>query len=238
MKMKYLISMELKGLRLYSQQIFVSTILVPLSYLILIILNSDVTGKELAYLVTGFGIASVVGSFFMLLTYRVSNLFQPQVFELYSTLPLKIKEAVSSLFFTYTLLIVPQLLVSVIAGMYYTGEIHLLFLPLALFITLVEIGVLSIALGITIRNPYKVQAVTSILPWIVILFSPAYYRSESFLLMINPVTHVLNLFRYSFGIESSVSIEISLVISLLILGIFFVYCTRRIKSSYMLEKLV
>ncbi|WP_197704283.1 hypothetical protein [Thermococcus henrietii] len=230
-----LISMELKGMRIYMLQIIVSLLVVPLSFLALILINSKGAPDTLkAYLISGFIVISFVGVLLLMLSIRVSTVFEPRFLELYSTLPVSIKKVILSMFLTYVLLGMPQTLIALLLLIKYSRAINIPLLLISLALIAGELGSMAIVLGTTIRNPYKVQAFTSILPWILTLLSPAYYKSSSKILLLNPVTHLLNVLRASLALEklSMVSLAVSVVLTILLC----IYADKQLRNPYMLEK--
>lgn len=232
-----LIGMELKGMRIYKTFLTVNLLIMPLALLFMMIMNSSSrTPEDISYLVSGFIVVSLVSSFLGTLTNRVSNIFEPSVLELYSTLPPKISTVVLAQFLTYSLMVIPQVLIGLTVILYYQGvsRINVPLLVLALLLTFLELGALAVAIGARIGNPYKAMAVTGILPWLFVVFSPAYYRSSFPALYLNPVTHLLLCVRSAIGLQ-----EISPIpwlVSGALTVIFTAFAIRNVGSSYMLEK--
>lgn len=232
-----LIGMELKGMRLYRTFLFVNLLLMPFALLFMMLMNSSSrTPEDISYLVSGFIVVSLVSSFLGTLTNRVSNVFEPSVLELYSTLPPRISAVVLVQFLTYSLLVLPQVLLGLAVIAYYqgTGRINIPLLILALSLTFLELGALAVSIGAKIGNPYKAMAVTGILPWLLVVFSPAYYRSSSPVLYLNPITFLLSCIRSTIGLQS-VSLTPWLV-SMALTGVFLLFALRNLRSGYMLEK--
>lgn len=232
-----LIEMELKGMRIYKTFLTVNLLIMPLALLFMMIMSSGSrTPEDISYLVSGFIVVSLVSSFLGTLTNRVSNIFEPSVLELYSTLPPRISKVVLAQFLTYSLLVLPQVLIGLVVILYYQGvsRINAPLLALALLLTFLELGTLAVAIGARIGNPYKAMAVTTILPWLFVVFSPAYYRSSFPALYLNPVTHLLSCVRSAIGLQ-----EISPIpwlVSGALTVIFTAFAIRNVGSSYMLEK--
>jgi len=232
-----LIGMELKGMRIYKTFLLVNLLIMPLALLFMMIMNSGSrTPEDISYLVSGFIVVSLVSSFLGTLTNRVSNIFEPSVLELYSTLPPKISTVILAQFLTYSLMVIPQVLIGLAVILYYQGvsKINVPLLVLALLLTFLELGALAVAIGAKIGNPYKAMAVTGILPWLLVVFSPAYYRSSFPALYLNPVTHLLSCIRSVIGLQS-INL-ISWLVSGALTVIFVVLALRNIRSGYMLEK--
>ncbi|WP_457750663.1 hypothetical protein [Thermococcus sp.] len=224
-------------MRIYKTFLFVNLLLMPFALLFMMIMNSGSrTPENISYLVSGFIVVSLVSSFLGTLTNRVSNVFEPSVLELYSTLPPRISTVVLAQFLTYSLLVLPQVLISLAVIVYYRGvsRINVLLLPLALLITFLELGTLAITIGARIGNPYKAMAVTGILPWLLVVFSPAYYHSSFPALYLNPITHLPSCIRSAIGLQSLSFIP--WLISAALTVISSVLALRSLRSGYMLEK--
>ena len=232
-----LIEMELKGMRLYKTFLFVNLLLMPFALLFMMIMNSGSrTPEDISYLVSGFIVVSLVSSFLGTLTNRVSNIFEPSVLELYSTLPPRTSKVVLAQFITYSLLVLPQVLIGLVVILYYQGvsRINIPLLTLAFLLAFIELGTLAVAIGARIGNPYKAMAVTTILPWLLVVFSPAYYHSSLQVLYLNPVTHLLSCIRSAIGLQE-VS-PIPWLVSGVLTVIFTALAIRNVGSRYMLEK--
>lgn len=235
--LRALVSMELKGMRLYKTFLLVNLFVMPFSLLFMMIMNSKTTDPlEISYLVSGFIIVSIVSSLIGTLTNRVSNIFEPSVLELYATLPPRISHVVLAQFIAYSLFVLPQVLGGMALIVHYLG-IHSINYPLlflALLLAFIELGSLGVFIGAKIANPYKILAVTSILPWVLIVFSPAYYHSNFIGFLFNPVTHLLACVRCSLGLQANcfISCGVSVVLSLLFLGLSI----KTVHTTYMLEK--
>ncbi|WP_456423254.1 hypothetical protein [Thermococcus sp.] len=232
-----LVEMELKGMRIYKTFLFVNLLIMPLALLFIMIMNSGSrTPEDISYLVSGFIVVSLVSSFLGTLTNRVSNVFEPSVLELYSTLPPKISTVVLAQFLTYSLLVLPQVIISLSVIVYYqgAGRINVFLLIPALLITFLELGTLAITIGARIGNPYKAMAVTAVLPWLLVVLSPAYYISSFPALYLNPVTHLLSCIRSAVGLERAGPIP--WLVSVTLTVIFSVLARRSVKAGYMLEK--
>lgn len=232
-----LISMELRGMRLYKTFLLVNLFVMPFSLLFMMVMNSGArTPEDISYLVSGFIVVSLVSSFIGTLTHRVSNIFEPSVLELYSTLPPQIPKVVLAQFLTYSLLTLPQVVVGLSVIAYYLGlsVINFPLLILAVSLAYIELGALAVAIGAKIANPYKILAVTSILPWVLVVFSPAYYRSTSPVLYLNPVTHIISCLRSAIGLQRMALTP--WIVSIVLTIIFLIFAFKNLRSSYMLEK--
>ncbi|WP_237705135.1 hypothetical protein [Thermococcus zilligii] len=224
-------------MRIYKTFLVVNLLLMPLALLFMMIMNSNSRNPEnVSYLVSGFIIVSLVSSFLGTLTSRVSNVFEPSVLELYATLPPRISTVVIAQFLTYSLLVLPQVLIGLAVIVYYqgAGRINFPLLSLALLITCIELGTLAVTIGAKIGNPYKAMAITGILPWLLVVFSPAYYRSSSPALYLNPVTYLLSCIRSAIGLQSASPTP--WLVSAALTGFFLFSALRSLRSGYMLEK--
>lgn len=236
------IQMELKSLRIYKWQVVTSLVILPFSYVFVILLFGNIQRNDISYLLSGYMIASLIGSFVGLFAIRICNLLQPEVLELYATLFITIPQTVLSLSLTYMLISMPGIILSAVLLVIYGKLANLLLFIIGIVISVLAILLLGIFLGLLIRNMFKAQGIIPLLSWALLLIAPVYYKIQNLnllykvILLINPVTHMLNILRISLGFPEIVSIKWSfLYLSVLIIAIF-IYSIKAFKRFYILEK--
>lgn len=242
-RIKLNIFFELKGLKIYWMQILISLFILPLSFLFILLLSGVSTSEMLSFWLSGFIVASLVGAFLGALALRVCNLMQPEILELYATLDVNRIEIVLNLALTYSILVLPQLVIaSTIAG-FNALEFHAWGFVLAILVVMVSLIVFSIAAGLAVRNYYQALGIFPFVSWIIILLSPAYYDMRNLniifqdFLLINPLTHYLNWIRSQLGSQATVPLYISIIYISLFLFFLLVFLARKLKGIYILERI-
>lgn len=237
------IQMEFKGLRLFKLQLFISMVLMPFSYIFVILLSENVHGEEISYLLSGFIIASLIGSFISMLALRVSNLMQAEVLELYSTLPINTIQIIFVLLLSYTILALPQVLLSIGFSIAYAKTVNITLLILGVIISTIALSLFGVFLGLLIKNFYKAQGFLPLLAWILLLISPTYYRIQhlnliyKIVILANPVTQGLNIIRASLGFDQTISVRWSFFYLTIMVVLLYLYIVRSLRKMYILEKL-
>jgi ABC-2 type transport system permease protein len=238
---KILISalMEFKNLRLFKLQIIISLGIIPFSYLFVVLLYAN--GSDIPYLLSGFSVISLFSSLITLLSLRISNLMEPEVVELYSTLPVNYSDIIISYTLVYVILALPQSFLSLGLSALNVNSVNLWLVGTGVVLGIILFGLMAISLGLFINNPYKAQGVVPLIGWLMLLLSPAYYHIKNYymlaVLMVNPVTHVLNIIRAGLG-DGGLRYVHPHIFYLIVLSILLsVYIGRRFKNVYMLEKL-
>jgi|Deesub1362A_J573_1020465.scaffolds.fasta_scaffold09027_3 ABC-2 type transport system permease protein len=233
--------MELKAMRIYKVQLFISLIVLPFSYAIVILLAGG--GENHAYLLSELIVASLVGVFFNLVALRVSNLTQPDVLELYAVLPAHMSQAVLGIITAYSLLALPQIALLLGLAAWRAGEVRIEFALIGTFVSLLAMASLGCFLGVVVRNPFKAQGIFPLLSWLILLAAPIYYgvqglpRAYVMVLLINPATHAVNLIRPFLGFPEIVPLWISLGV-LISVGILLGGCSFKIlRDVRILERL-
>jgi ABC-2 type transport system permease protein len=241
-RLKVIIGFELRGMKIYWMQLFISLFIMPFAF-VLILLAGRNEKSEIAFVLSGFMVASMVGSFLATLSLRVCNMMLPEILELYTTFGLRKYEMIIGLSTAYCLLILPQLVVAAALIIFLLPNIQVLSFLLVIFITILSILFVSVLLGLLVKNYFQAMGVFPLLSWVIILLSPAYYNPIDIhplvqsALLINPLTHYLNLMRTCLGYPSS-PLPMGSVIFILGLSMFALYGIKRhLREMYMLEKL-
>jgi len=236
------ICFELKGLRLYRTQLFISLFLIPFSYAFILLLSMRPAQGQLSYILSGLTVASLIGAG-SLVGIRVANLAEPEVLELYAALPISTGQAVLSVAIAYALLSIPQSAVLLGLASWWASRISVAMLVVGTVMSIIALFSFWTALGFVVRNPFKAQGVFSLISWTLLLFSPIYYEMNDLpflyraVLLANPVTHALNTIRPFLGMDAPLHWAVSFLY-LGILGCLSVwYSVVALRNVRMLEKL-
>jgi ABC-2 type transport system permease protein len=232
---------EVRGMRVYKVFLFINMVVLPFSYAIVLLLAG--AGQDHSYLLSGLVVASLVGTFVGLVAHRVSNLVQPEVLELYAVLPARMELMVVGAVAAYALVVLPQvvILVGLTAGLARTGAKALLAVP-GMLLGFLFLAILGVFLGTLIKNPFKAQGLFPLLSWILLLSAPVYYQAEGLprayiaVLLLNPLTHVLNVIRPHLGFPPLLDMWISVGLLVILGGLMGVYASRSLKDPKMLER--
>lgn len=233
--------LELKGMRIYKVFILINLVVLPFSYAVVLLLSG--AGQDHSYLLSGLVGASLVSTFVSLVAHRVSNLVQPQVLELYAVFPVRMELMVLGAVAAYALIVFPQVgaLIGLTIGFSYTGKRALLAVP-GVFLGLLFLASLGVFLGTLVRNPYKAQGLFPLLSWILLLTAPVYYQVENLprayvtLILLNPLTHVLNVIRFPLGFAPLLNVHLSIGVLVVIGGLTSLYTLRSLRNIKMLER--
>ena len=235
--------MEFKGLRIYKVQLLINLLLIPFSYVLIIILAGGAGEEAISYLSSGLIVASLIGSFVGLLAMRISNLTQPQIMELYAAMPVSRSQVLYGLIITYVLLALPQILLLLGLSFWQAQSSRVGFVIIGILISCAAFVALALFLGAMVRNPFKAQGVFPLVSWLLLLFSPIYYHSQHLpafykgLMLANPATHALNIIRPFLGFSMIIDVKYSYLYLSIFTITAFLYSYHIIKHKmYLLEK--
>lgn len=240
-RLRNVILLELKGMRIYKIFILINLVVLPFSYAFVLLLAG--AEQDPSYVLSGLVVASLVSTFVTLLAHRVSNLVEPHVLELYAVFPVSLALMVVGAVVAYALIVFPQ--VAIFMGLTiwfaHTGKRAILAVP-GMFLCLLFLASLGVFLGTQVRNPFKAQGLFPLLSWILILTAPVYYQVENLpktyviLILLNPLTHVLNVIRSPLGFVPILNTCLSLGVLVVVGGLASLYAFRRLKNIRMLEQ--
>lgn len=241
-RLKLNILYELKGMKLYWMQILISLFVMPISFVFVFLIGGGSDGEKVAFWLSGFIVASMGGAFLGTVALRVCNLMAPEVRELYATFALSRGEMVMSVSVTYTLLVLPQILIAGSIAAFMAPAFHIWLFIFAILGGMLSLATLSVWLGLLVKNYYHALGLFPLLSWIIILLSPAYYDpvqlNPAFRwgLLLNPLTHYLNLIRTGLGFTPALAPLWSLLYTLGLFTFILVAIRRRLGGMYILEK--
>ena len=244
-KIRLGVEMEFKGLRIYLFQLFVVLFLLPFSYLFIMLLSGKgkLTTSQIAFLLTGYMVVTLISAFINMLSLRVVNTKEPQVLELYSTFSITFPQIILSQSLTYVILTLPIVLLTFIYVSLSLKQVNILLLAFGIIFSILVLLLLSISLGLIMNNLFLANGVLQILSVILIIFSPAYFdantlnRTIQILLLLNPVTHILNILRSPLAISANFDILWSYGILFVLSIALILFILRRVRRTYILEKI-
>ena len=237
------IEMEFKSLRIYWLQLLIVVFVMPFSYAFIVLISGNLQGASLNYLLSGYIVSTLISTFINMLGMRITNMRQVEVLELYSTYAISFPAIVVSECLSYVLITTPIVLVVLGYIVLSSQSINWLLLVCGVLLTLVFLLLFSVYLGLAMKNMFIANGLFQVITWILILLAPIYYNLETLspifkgILLINPITHLLNMVRVPLGFLPSVKLVFSYGYIVLLCLLAFFYISKRINSTYILEKI-
>ncbi len=207
---------ELKSLRLYWFPILTMTVIVPFSYLLVIVFSSGFSVQKLSIILPGFMVVSIFSILVLPLAQRISNMFSDDIIELLASLPVSMREIVLAYAGTYTMLSLPLMIGPAII-LALSEKLNVMVLVVGLFMLWCLALNVSFLLGLIVRNKLKLDPLLSITLLAVIMLTPAFYSINNvtgllkLIILANPLTHVVLVIRASIGVSEGVPLAISLI---------------------------
>jgi len=237
------IEMQFKTLRIYFLQLFIAVFVVPFSYAFVVLLSTAAQDMSISYLLSGYVVSTLISTFLGMLALSITNLRQKEVLELYSTYAITFPQVVISICLTYVLIVLPIIVVVLPFVLMHAVSASVLMVLLGIIVSIFFLLCLSVYLGLSLKNLFIANGILQLLSWILILFSPIYYNFETlnstfkYALLVNPVTHLLNIVRIPLGFAPMISMWISYVYVGSLTILMLSYISKRVRSTYILEKI-
>lgn len=231
-------------MRIYKLQLVISLFVMPLSVL-LIMLFSNGTSVNYTWLISGFIVASIMGSTISMLSMRVSNLVQPEILELYSTFLITKRQLLSTLSLTYALLSLPQIMVAIILLYFFAGSINLLIIIPSIIMSIIFMSLLAVYIGLRLQNPFKASGIVSIISYAIMTLTPFYYVVDEgsneiirIIQMFNPFNCCLVSLRAGLYPMDPNQIILSYAILAILSLMLSIAINRKVGDIYILEKFI
>jgi len=237
------IEMQFKTLRIYFLQLFIAVFVVPFSYAFVVLLSTAAQDMSISYLLSGYVVSTLISTFLGMLALSITNLRQKEVLELYSTYAITFPQVVISICLTHVLIVLPIIVVVLPFVLMHAVSASVLMVLLGIIVSIFFLLCLSVYLGLSLKNLFIANGILQLLSWILILFSPIYYNFETlnstfkYALLVNPVTHLLNIVRIPLGFAPMISMWISYVYVGSLTILMLSYISKRVRSTYILEKI-
>jgi len=228
------VEMQFKTLRIYFLQLFIVVFVMPFSYAFVVLLSTAAENMSISYLLSGYIVSTLISTFLGMLALSITNLRQKEVLELYSTYAITFPQVVISICLTYVLIVLPIIVVVLPFVLMHAVRASHLMVLMGVIVSIFFLLCLSVYLGLSLKNLFIANGILQLLSWILILFSPIYYN---FALLVNPVTHLLNIVRIPLGFAPMISMWVSYVYVGLLIILMLFYISKRVRSTYILERI-
>ncbi len=218
--------------------------LLPFSYAFIVLLSGTSNGEALTYLLSGYIVSTLISTFINMLGMRITNIRQQEVLELYSTYTITFPQIVISECLTYFLFTLPIILIVFSYILIHSESANFFLFIIGVIIAILFLLLISVYLGLVMKNLFIANGLFQLLSWVLIIFSPIYYSFQNLnivykiILILNPTTHLLNIIRIPLGFSPIVSIGYSYVYILLLIALAIIYISRHIQNAYILEKIM
>jgi len=244
-KIKIGVEMELKSLRIFLLQLFVVLFLLPFSYLFIMLLagNGNLERIQIVSLLTGYIVVTLTSAFINMLSLRITNTRQPQVLELYSTFSITFPQIVVSQCITYTLLTFPLILAAFLYVILSLKSVNILLFISGIVIGIFVLLLLSVSLGLLMNNLFLANGLCQIVSVFLIIFSPSFFGMQTLnkffqtLLLLNPITHVLNILRSPLNISLGFDVRWSYLFLFVLSVLLVLFVSKKVSKTYILEKI-
>ncbi|NLI55754.1 ABC transporter permease [bacterium] len=244
-KIKIGVEMELKSLRIFLLQLFVVLFLLPFSYLFIMLLagNGNLERIQIVSLLTGYIVVTLTSAFINMLSLRITNTRQPQVLELYSTFSITFPQIVVSQCITYTLLTLPLILAAFLYVILSLKSVNILLFISGIVIGIFVLLLLSVSLGLLMNNLFLANGLCQIVSVFLIIFSPSFFGMQTLnkffqtLLLLNPITHVLNIMRSPLNISLGFDVRWSYLFLFVLSVLLVLFVSKKVSKTYILEKI-
>ncbi|MBP9019583.1 MAG: ABC transporter permease [Bacteroidales bacterium] len=244
-RIKIGVEMELKNLRIFLLQLFVVLFLLPFSYLFIMLLagNGNLERIQIVSLLTGYIVVTLTSAFINMLSLRITNTRQPEVLELYSTFSITFPQIVVSQCITYTLLTLPLILAAFLYVILSLESVNILLFISGIVIGIFVLLLLSVSLGLLMNNLFLANGLYQIVSVFLIIFSPSFFDMQTLnkffqtLLLLNPITHVLNILRSPLNISLGFDVRWSYLFLFVLSVLLVLFVSKKVSKTYILEKI-
>lgn len=244
-RIKIGVEMELKNLRIFLLQLFVVLFLLPFSYLFIMLLagNGNLEKIQIVSLLTGYIVVTLTSAFINMLSLRITNTRQPEVLELYSTFSITFPQIVVSQCITYTLLTLPLILAAFLYVILSLESVNILLFISGIVIGIFVLLLLSVSLGLLMNNLFLANGLYQIVSMFLIIFSPSFFDMQTLnkffqtLLLLNPITHVLNILRSPLNISLGFDVRWSYLFLFVLSVLLVLFVSKKVSKTYILEKI-
>ncbi|MEM4481970.1 MAG: ABC transporter permease [Desulfurococcaceae archaeon] len=227
---------NLKMYRLYWTSLVTVTVLLPLTYMAVVVLSSGGSAESFLVGLTGYVVMACFSTLVYPVAVTVANTFEEQVLELHASLPISLRELFASYIVSQLLFSIPPVALGVALLLVAAGGLNWIYVFLSLLISALLFPNIAVLLGLTVRNRYRLEPLLTLLIILLAIATPLYYTLKGIyqpwrtVMLFNPFTHIVCLLRLSVGFQEGVPVSYSLayLISLtLLLTAVTLYKTRQ-----------
>ncbi|MEM1719315.1 MAG: hypothetical protein QW432_02990 [Desulfurococcaceae archaeon] len=210
------VSFTLKMYRLFWMTLVMVTVVLPFTYLVVVVMFSGGNPESLATGLTGFLVMTSFSALVYPTAISIANMFEEQALELYATLPVSLRVLLASNVISQLIFSSTPVVLGVVALVLIAGNVHGAYMALGLVYSTTIFSFTALILGLSVRSRYKLEPVLMSLMMLVIVATPLYYRLFGLtkplreILVANPVTHIVCLLRLGIGLSEGVPAEVSI----------------------------
>ena len=231
--------MEFKTLRMNFLNVILSILIIPMSFLVINIANN----ANIIILLLGLIVSSLMGNFLVSYSQRITNIVSIQVLELYSTWGISTQILALSIGIYHVIVSIPIIVVVTLILLMIGTNINWLYYLIGICMTIIFMGTFGGVIGTNIKKPNKALAVNSYMYYLLTMITPIYYetvnnyRVYNIVNILNPISHLVNILRYSVGLYENISF-ISYIYILFLIMILYIITKNRLSKVYMVESYI
>lgn len=238
------ISFTLKMYRLYWANLISVMVILPATYLAVVVLFSGGVLESLVVGLTGYIVMACFTTMVYPAALQVANMFEEQVLELYASLPASLREIILSIIASQLVFAAPAVASGLIALSMIVGDMNALYVVASTLLSLAVFSTLAVLLGLTFKSRHRLDPVLTLSMMLVVVASPLFYRLEVVpeywraVLLVNPITHMICLLREGVGFSEAVSpaVSLSYLLALLVAFLALVFYRTRTGVLTVLER--
>jgi len=233
---------EIRSMRINRLSTIVSFLVLPLTYALVSLLSQPAGTISVSYLASGSLVAFLMSILFGFTLLRTSNLFQPQILELHATFPIRKSQLMLAAWLTYLVLTLPLAAILFALSVVTCPIAQPAMATIGLVSTCLMVSALAAAVGLAVRNPYRAQGVMALASWALVFLSPMQQNTSLLpfyarvLLLLNPVTHALNMIRPFLGFEAIIPPIGSFAYAAVVVLVTLPFVIRVCRRITMIEK--
>lgn len=209
-------SFTLKSYRLFWATLITVTVVLPFTYLAIIVMFSGGNPESLVTGLTGFLVMTLFSTLVYPTAILIANMFEEQALELYATLPISLRTLLASIVISQLIFSSIPVVLGIVALVLIVSDVRGAYIALGLLYSITIFSFTALILGLSIRSRYKLDPVLTSLMMIVVIATPLYYRLSGItmplraVLIANPVTYVVCLLRLGIGLNEGIPAEASI----------------------------
>jgi len=227
----------LKMYRLYWPHLVSICVLMPITYLVVVLAISQGDLEATRSALTGYITMSGFNVLFYMLAIYVANTFEEQVLESYVLLPVPFWEIIASTVLAQALIGIPPLLVGITLLLLVSSNINIPLLLVGLTLILVVYTSLGILLGVKVKSRIKLDPILVTLMMFTIIATPVYYRllyvNEPYrtIILLNPLTHITIVLRAALNIYEGFPAPLSILYTAVFSTMLILYLWWRLRGG-------